>query len=241
MRDTMVSRGPDAGRSSLDRHAGLGHRRLSIIDLAGSVQPMSNEDGTVWISFNGEIYNFAELRRELIDRGHRFRTSRRHRDDRPPVRGIRRGLRHAPARDVRVRHLGRAHRHPFPGARPHRRQAALLRADRPGVPVRVRAQGHRRGPALPASDDRSTRRPCTATCRSCPCPIPSCIYRGVHKLPAAHTLTLREWHDRAQALLGRGVRRGRRASPRSGEKRSSRRCRSPSASASSRTCRSARS
>jgi asparagine synthase (glutamine-hydrolysing) len=75
MRDTMISRGPDAAGTHVDRHAGLGHRRLSIIDLQGSAQPMSNEDGTVWISYNGEIYNFAELRRDLVAKGHQFRTA----------------------------------------------------------------------------------------------------------------------------------------------------------------------
>src|SRR5262245_53747495 len=75
MRDTMLSRGPDAGGVHLDRHAGLGHRRLSIIDLEASVQPMPNEDRSIWIVFNGEIYNFHELRRELIGRGHTFRTA----------------------------------------------------------------------------------------------------------------------------------------------------------------------
>ena len=75
MRDTMVSRGPDAGGLHVDRHAGLGHRRLSIIDLEASVQPMPNEDRSVWIVFNGEIYNFHELRQDLIARGHRFRTA----------------------------------------------------------------------------------------------------------------------------------------------------------------------
>lgn len=75
MRDTMMSRGPDAGGIHVDRHVGIGHRRLSIIDLEASVQPMSNEDGMVWIVFNGEIYNFAELRHDLLARGHRFRTA----------------------------------------------------------------------------------------------------------------------------------------------------------------------
>src|SRR4029077_3224571 len=75
MRDTMVVRGPDAGEVHLDRHDGLGHKRLSILDLAASRQPMPNAEGTVWISFNGEIYNFAELRLDLIKRGHQFRTA----------------------------------------------------------------------------------------------------------------------------------------------------------------------
>ena len=52
----------------------LGHRRLSIIDLAGGRQPLSNEDGSVWIAFNGEIYNYRELKPDLEARGHRFAT-----------------------------------------------------------------------------------------------------------------------------------------------------------------------
>src|SRR5690606_7079770 len=52
----------------------LGHRRLSIIDVAGGHQPMSNEDGSVWIVFNGEIYNHRDLRRRLEGAGHQFRT-----------------------------------------------------------------------------------------------------------------------------------------------------------------------
>ena len=52
----------------------MGHRRLSIIDVAGGHQPLSNEDGTVWIVFNGEIYNHRELRQRLEGAGHRFRT-----------------------------------------------------------------------------------------------------------------------------------------------------------------------
>jgi asparagine synthase (glutamine-hydrolysing) len=68
MRDSMAHRGPDGAGTwvSGDRRIGLGHRRLSIVDLStAAAQPMSNEDGSVWICFNGEIYNHAELRREL--------------------------------------------------------------------------------------------------------------------------------------------------------------------------------
>ena len=75
MRDTMVQRGPDAGGLHLDRFVGLGHRRLSIIDLEASAQPMSSADGAVWIVYNGEVYNFADLRADLVARGHAFRTS----------------------------------------------------------------------------------------------------------------------------------------------------------------------
>ena len=71
----MAHRGPDDEGIYLDGAVGLGNRRLSIIDLAGGHQPLANEDETVWITFNGEIYNYRELRAELESRGHRFRTS----------------------------------------------------------------------------------------------------------------------------------------------------------------------
>ena len=74
MRETMVHRGPDGAGNWLGGHVGLGHRRLSIVDVAAGQQPMSNEDGTVWVTFNGEIYNHQELRSWLISRGHTFRT-----------------------------------------------------------------------------------------------------------------------------------------------------------------------
>ncbi len=77
MRDAMVHRGPDdAGVwTSPTGRAALGHRRLSIVDVsAAGHQPMCNEDGTVWVAFNGEIYNHAALRPELEARGHRYRS-----------------------------------------------------------------------------------------------------------------------------------------------------------------------
>ncbi len=73
--DAMVHRGPDDEGFYLDREVGLGNRRLSIIDLPGGHQPLSNEDQTVWITFNGEIYNYRELRPGLEARGHQFRTA----------------------------------------------------------------------------------------------------------------------------------------------------------------------
>jgi asparagine synthase (glutamine-hydrolysing) len=72
---TMVHRGPDDEGFHLDGELGLGNRRLSIIDLPGGHQPLSNEDQTVWITFNGEIYNYRDLRADLISSGHQFRTS----------------------------------------------------------------------------------------------------------------------------------------------------------------------
>ncbi|MGH3826042.1 MAG: asparagine synthase (glutamine-hydrolyzing), partial [Pseudonocardiaceae bacterium] len=76
MTTTLACRGPDAEGSWLDRHAVLGHRRLAVIDIEGGTQPMSvrTDDGTVVITYSGEVYNFTELRGELRRRGHRFRT-----------------------------------------------------------------------------------------------------------------------------------------------------------------------
>jgi asparagine synthase (glutamine-hydrolysing) len=75
MAATMMHRGPDGEGVWTEGHVGLAHRRLSIIDLrAVAGQPMSNEDGSVWVTFNGEIYNFRELRIELERQGHVFRT-----------------------------------------------------------------------------------------------------------------------------------------------------------------------
>jgi len=67
-------RGPDGSGVFTDGPASLAHARLSIIDLAGGHQPMHNEDRSVWITFNGEIFNFVELHRELLQRGHQFST-----------------------------------------------------------------------------------------------------------------------------------------------------------------------
>jgi asparagine synthase (glutamine-hydrolysing) len=74
MCQTIVHRGPDDEGVYAQGPVGLGMRRLSIIDLAGGKQPIHNEDRTVWVVFNGEIYNFPELRRELVGRGHQFYT-----------------------------------------------------------------------------------------------------------------------------------------------------------------------
>ncbi|MBK6797813.1 MAG: asparagine synthase (glutamine-hydrolyzing) [Acidobacteria bacterium] len=75
MRDALVHRGPDDADILIDGSVGIGHRRLSIVDLGGGRQPMFNEDNTVSIVFNGEIYNHRELRPMLAERGHIYRTS----------------------------------------------------------------------------------------------------------------------------------------------------------------------
>jgi asparagine synthase (glutamine-hydrolysing) len=74
MCDLIRHRGPDDEGFYMDDHTGLGMRRLSIIDLVTGDQPVSNEDKTIWVVFNGEIYNFRELHAELVNRGHVFST-----------------------------------------------------------------------------------------------------------------------------------------------------------------------
>src|SRR5687768_10340927 len=75
MRDVLSHRGPDGSGLFIDRAVGLSHRRLAIVDVsAAGEQPMTNEDGNVWIAFNGEIYNHASLRPALEAKGHRYRS-----------------------------------------------------------------------------------------------------------------------------------------------------------------------
>jgi asparagine synthase (glutamine-hydrolysing) len=74
MRDLLAHRGPDGKGIWSEGPVALGHRRLAIVDIAGGHQPMSNGDGSVWVTFNGEIYNHAARRAELEQRGHRYRT-----------------------------------------------------------------------------------------------------------------------------------------------------------------------
>ncbi|MFO1225149.1 MAG: asparagine synthetase B, partial [Burkholderiaceae bacterium] len=74
MTRALVHRGPDEEGYFERDGIGLGHRRLSIIDLSSGQQPLCNEDRSVWISFNGEIFNYLELREDLERRGHVFRT-----------------------------------------------------------------------------------------------------------------------------------------------------------------------
>src|SRR5687767_6153541 len=74
MTDRLRHRGPDDEGYLVDGNVALGHRRLSIIDLAGGHQPIYNEDRSVGIVFNGEVYNYADLTRDLVGKGHTFKT-----------------------------------------------------------------------------------------------------------------------------------------------------------------------
>lgn len=75
MNNALIRRGPDESGAYRSAGIGMAMRRLSIIDIKGGRQPISNEDGTVWVVFNGEIYNYRELRSMLQQRGHQFRTN----------------------------------------------------------------------------------------------------------------------------------------------------------------------
>src|SRR5674476_604637 len=74
MMGALSHRGPDGSGYYRDERVALGHTRLAIVDPGYGVQPMSNEDGQVWVTFNGEIFNHVELRAQLSNRGHEFRT-----------------------------------------------------------------------------------------------------------------------------------------------------------------------
>src|SRR5262245_49876815 len=74
MTEVIHHRGPDASGFYRDAFASIGHRRLSIIDVAAGAQPMTSESGDLWLTFNGEIFNHADLRPELERAGHRYRT-----------------------------------------------------------------------------------------------------------------------------------------------------------------------
>src|SRR5690242_6221161 len=74
LNQTQVHRGPDEGEVYIEPGVGFGHRRLSIMDVSSGHQPLFNEDGSVAVIFNGEIYNFQELARKLVSAGHTFRT-----------------------------------------------------------------------------------------------------------------------------------------------------------------------
>ena len=74
MTNILKHRGPDGNGLFIDDNVALGHRRLSIIDLSSGNQPMSILDGRYTIVYNGELYNYKELREELVKRGHKFRT-----------------------------------------------------------------------------------------------------------------------------------------------------------------------
>ena len=102
----IAHRGPDAQGVFTDGKVGLAHARLTIIDLASGQQPMANDDGTLYVTFNGEIFNYVELRDELIARGHRFRTDSDTEVILHLYEEMRTGLRRGTSTAIRLRDLG---------------------------------------------------------------------------------------------------------------------------------------
>jgi hypothetical protein len=154
MNDSQLHRGPDEGSLHLEPGVGLGHRRLSIIDIATGQQPLFNEDGSVVVVFNGEIYNYQQLIPELQALGHVFHTKS---DTEVIVHAwevLGRGLRQAFARHVCLCAVGPQPPDLLHGARPPGRQADALRgAGRRHAAVRLRAQVGA-GPWRPAARHR---------------------------------------------------------------------------------------
>ena len=142
MNDSITHRGPDSAGVYVDPgRVGLAMRRLSIIDVAGGDQPIGNEDGTVQVVYNGEIYNFQERAPRARGEGPPLRDPHRHGGHRPRLRAVRRRLRRALPGHVRVRALGHAPGAAPPRARPRGREAALLHRRRRAAPLRLRDQG----------------------------------------------------------------------------------------------------
>lgn len=202
MTDTLEHRGPD-GEGHYERDGvGLGHRRLSIVDLAGGAQPMGNEDGAVQVVFNGEIYNHRELRPALEAKGHRFRTT----SDTEVL--VHLWEEHGPPM---VEHLNGMFAFAIWDARS---ETLFLARDRLGIkPVYWSWLGDRlvfgselkavlAHPAVPRVLDPTSLSDYLSFLYV---PAPRSIFRDVQKLPPAHTLVLRRgdapvvrryWHAR---------------------------------------------
>lgn len=189
MMDAISHRGPDGDGEYRQGPIGLGHRRLSIIDLNTGDQPMCNEDGTVWVVYNGEIYNFVALRGELEARGHRFKSS-----------GDTEVILHAyeefgPAVVAKLQGM-------FAFALwDERRQVLMLARDRVGIkPLYYANTGKAMvfgsevkailaDPAVPRGINASALDRCV---RYYYTPGPETVFKGVYKLEPGHYLTVRD-------------------------------------------------
>ena len=137
----LAHRGPDGEEVMTDGALGLAHRRLAIIDLSpGGRQPMSTSDGRFTVSYNGEIYNFRELRAELEAKG-RLHLAQRHRGSAQRLGAMGEGGARPVERHVRVCAVGSPAPRTGAGARPLRHQAAVLRRTRRNAAVRLGGQG----------------------------------------------------------------------------------------------------
>ena len=189
MTDALAHRGPDGDGFFSDLHAVLGHRRLAIIDREGGRQPMTNEDGSRWIVFNGEIYNHRELRRQLESKGHRFQTASDtevilHAYEEFGTDCVSRleGMFAFAIYDTALANAVRR-------ARPRRQEAVLLRRARRRLPLRERDQGPG---AEPVWDDSWDQRAIEGYLSLGYVVAPETIYRHVKKLEAGHWLRLQD-------------------------------------------------
>ncbi|HVN86194.1 MAG TPA: asparagine synthase (glutamine-hydrolyzing), partial [Candidatus Binatia bacterium] len=185
--DRLRHRGPDDEGEFVDGRIGLGHRRLSIIDLATGHQPLGNEDGRIQIVFNGEIYNFRELQRDAERNGHRFATRS---DTEAIVHGY---------EDLRARVVERLNGMFAFAIWDANRQELFLARDRTGIKPLYYAQrdgwfafASEISPLLQlpwVSREIEPRSLDTYLARGY-VPAPRTMFREIHKLPAAHTLTV---------------------------------------------------
>jgi asparagine synthase (glutamine-hydrolysing) len=213
MAETLAHRGPDGERVHLDGPLGLGHRRLSIIDLSDAAsEPITNEDGSLWLVFNGEIYNFQEIRRELEGR-HRFRS----RGDAETILHL-----YEERGDNCVAGLDGMFAFALWDSR---RKRLLLARDRAGKKPLFYHDGPRlfafaseakalfAHPAVPHERD-ATALPYFLTYGYVP--TPNTLYRGIQALPPAHSMVVTESTIESprrywRARFGRGVGDGRSA------------------------------
>jgi asparagine synthase (glutamine-hydrolysing) len=181
----IIHRGPDDEGTHVDGPCAIGMRRLSIIDLAGGHQPMSTTDGTVWLVCNGEIYNFRELRRELENAGHRFRS---HSDSEVVLHA------YVEYGDRFVERLNGMFAFALWDAR---RRRLLVGRDRLGIkPVYVAHDDKRVAFAseakallqLPGMDRSLDPSAVASYLQLGYVPAPQCIFRGIRKLPPATLL-----------------------------------------------------
>ena len=205
MTATLAHRGPDGDGFYCDGPVALGHRRLSIIDVAGGAQPMSNEDGTVWVTYNGELYNELELRPELEREGAPLPDRLRHGEPGPSLRGRGGRFRSPAQRHVRPGASGTQPRGRLVLARDRMGQKPLFYAELPGgglafgsepkailLPSR-RRPGRSIRTAWLATSFTSTSRPLTRS------------GEGLRKLPRGHVLVWENGTIQVCPVLGLAV------------------------------------
>ena len=185
IRDAMIARGPDGAGLwiSADGRTGLAHRRLAIIDLSeAGAQPMATADGRLHVTFNGEIYNYRELRKRTGGEGLSLPLRLRHRGPAPSLCRPRSGHGACASRDVRLRDLGRAREGAVPRAR------SRSASSRSTTPTTAKRSASRRRSRRCSRGARSTRRPSrpgrSASLSGDRVPEPYTLYRGIRSLPA---------------------------------------------------------